>query len=443
MSMRTTMRLSWPVLVSYALFSLWGVGCFMVSIFLGKGGLSFAPGSILAVFGVLIAAAIGHVIGNLLGLAGFRLGPVIVVFIVSIIVGTYAGVALGPYAVFPVIAVFAALGGYLGIGSRLDVVAAWYPLSFAVGAAVMWMNAHGAIATFATGQKHALWDPFTLVCLGGAVFFMLVFLATRSALGLTVWQEVGRPRGPGIDPGEGVAVARPGRGSFLVLFFMTAIVLGTTALVSPYLFRTAHDDSAKDKSEQHDQSQEQKQKPQKGHDGEGDEENNGDDGKGIEQLEDLLKLALKVFLGLLVLALILLFLVYGVLPPFRRRFLLKHLMTPLWPVAPTARVMNLWRRGLSALALVDIEPAPGEPPTELARRAERELQPLLPGPTPGLAVAAGIVEKIHYAGRGLGPGEEQAMRAAIVELLAALEPRVAFRKKLAATWSQTPEVESS
>ncbi len=441
MSVKTTTRRSGAVLLSYGVFSLWGIGCFMASLFLSKGGFAFAPGDLLAIFGILVAAVIGHVIGNLLGLAGFRLGPIVALFVALIVGGTFAGVVLGPLAVFPLIAVFAALGGYLGIGSRLDVVASWYPLTFAVGAAVMWMNAHGAMHTFKSGEKHALWDPFTLVCLGGAVFFMLVFLATRNSLGLTVWQEVGRPRGPGLDPGEGITVARPGRGSFFVLFFMTIVILGTTALVSPYLFRTAHDDNAKDGSS------EQKQKPRKCHGGQGDDDgqstqnNQREDSKdesSMEQIGDLLKILLRLFLYLLVFALILLFLVYGVLPPFRRRFLLKHLMTPLWPVPPTARVMNLWQRALVALLLLDIEPAPGEPPTALAARVERELQE----PTPGLAVAAAIVEKINYAGRGLGSGEEQAMRGAILELLAALEPRISFKKKLAAAWGQTPDVQA-
>ena len=433
MSMKTTLRRTWPVLVAYALFSLWGVGCLSACLFLVKGGLSFAPGSILAIAGLFVAAGIGHVLGNVLGLTGFRLGPILGLFFLVFLGASFTGAFVGPVVLYAMVAAFAALGGYLGIGSRLDVVASWYPLSFSVGAAIVWMNAHGAVGTFSKGAKHSLWDPFTIMCLGGAAFFMLVFLATRNALGLTVWQEVGRPRGAGIDASEGIVNARPGRGSIVVLMLATLVVLGTTAAISPYLFRTAHDDQG--------EPREQKQKPQKG-DGEGEEEQPqeekpDDDPFDWEQLADLLRLALKVFLGLLVVVLLALIFLYVILPPFRRRWFLKHLVRPVWPVAPTARVMNLWRRALASLAMVEVEPGPGEPPTELARRVETEL-----GALPGLAVAAAIVERVHYAGRGLGPGDEDAMRAAILAFVAAFDPKGTFRKKLSAAFRQTPEVES-
>jgi hypothetical protein len=238
-SVKTTLRQSWPVLVSYGVFSLWGVACFVSSLALTSGGFGVSPGDVPVVLGLIAATAAGHVGGNLLGLARLRLMPVVALFFGLFIASSLSGIVLGPIAIFLVFGVFAALGGYLGVASRLDVVAAWYPLAFAVGGAVVWMNRHGAVATFESGSKHAVWDGFTIVCLTGAVFLMLVFLATRHSLALTVWQEVGRPRAAGLDPADGIAVARPGRGSLLVLFVFTIAVLGATALISPYLFRTA------------------------------------------------------------------------------------------------------------------------------------------------------------------------------------------------------------
>ena len=237
MSFAATLRRAWPVLLSYGVFSVWGAGCLVASLALTSGGFGVSAGDMGAMVGLLVATAVGHVAGNMLGLLRLRLMVVVVVFVGLFIGASVLGVALGPVAVFLIFGVLAALGGYLGVASRLDVVAAWYPLSFAVGGAIIWVNRHGALATFESGQKHAIWDGFTMVCLSGAVFLMLVFLATRNSLALTVWQEVGRPQ-VGTDGGDPVTVARPGRGSLLVLFVFTAIVLGATALLSPYLFRT-------------------------------------------------------------------------------------------------------------------------------------------------------------------------------------------------------------
>ncbi|MBX3193459.1 MAG: hypothetical protein KF819_41135, partial [Labilithrix sp.] len=234
---RATLRRSWPVLVSYGVFSVWGVMCLVMSLVLTRGGFGVSPGDLGVLAGVFAATLAGHIGGNLLGLSGLRLMPVVVLFFALFIGATVSGVALGAIALFLVIAVFSALGGYLGVASRLDVVAAWYPLSFCIGGAIVWMNRHGAVETFHGGSKHAVWDGFTMICLTGGVFLMLVFLATRHSLGLTVWQEVARPRGLAVQD-DTVAVARPGRGSFAVLFVFTLAVLGATALISPYLFRT-------------------------------------------------------------------------------------------------------------------------------------------------------------------------------------------------------------
>jgi hypothetical protein len=103
--------------------------------------------------------------------------------------------------------------------------------------------------------------------------------------------------------------------------------------------------------------------------------------------------------------------------------------------------MNLWRRALAALAVVDIAPAPGEAPRDFARRAARELQATLGCDAPGLEAAAAIVEKVDYAGRGLGAGEERTMRDAVTAVVQAIGARVGVKKKLAAAWGPAPEVD--
>lgn len=536
MSLRATFRRAWPVLLSYGIFSMWGVGCLFASVVLTSGGFGVSAGDVPVLLGILAATFGGHVAGNLLGLARLRLLPVAILFTLLFFLATMSGFAIGAFAVFLVIALFAAVGGYLGIASRLDVVAAWYPLSFCVGGAIVWMNRHGAVATFNSGAKHMVWDAFTILCLVGGVFLMLVFLATRNALGLTVWQEVARTGTADAEAGT-VAVARPGRGSLFVLFAFTLVILGTTALLSPYLFRTraaengegggdesgettgktgkkgdrngdgkthgkdghgkgdgtgegggrgkgngkggggkhrdANEGDEADGTDQGDGHRRAghgkgngdgtgggrgkgdraggggKNRPKKGKgQGEGRDQGDGDPigepdtDSASEAAREGLELGMKILAWLLGLAALLLFLFLVFVPPIRRAFLLRHLEKPLWPVAPTARVMNLWRRALAMLAMVDIEPSPGETPRDFAKRAEEELMTKLGCDAPDLRAAAAIVEKIDYAGRGLGPEDEQTMRDAVMRLLRTVGARIGTWKKVSAGWGRAPEVES-
>lgn len=519
MRLRRTLVRTWPVLLSYGIFSMWGVGCLVASLALSGGGFGGAN-EVAALAGVFASALVGHLLGNALGLFALRLVPVVVLFVSLFVASVLVGAVLGPLALFLVIGALAALGGYLGVASRLDVVAAWYPLSFAVGGAITWMNRHGAVETFRGGAKHALWDPFTVVCLGGTVFLMLTFLATRQALALTVWQEAAQPpRAVGAQDGaELPSVARPGRGSFAVLFAFTLAVLGTTALLSPYLFRTVPHEEGEGEGQG---SGEGEGKPSDGKGGGGSTQGGdgqggsggsggswqagggsgsgggggsgqgggsaGGDGSGSggtagggsgsgsggggglggggsssggggggggggssdstnkpdmdhagQAASEAAGLGAQLFWGLLIFAALLLFLGLVVFPPLRRVFLMRHLERPLWPVAPTARAMNHWRRALAVLRVLDVEPESGETPTHFARRAGRELAV----DASGLEHAAAVVEKIHYAGRGLGAGEEHTMRDAVNAFVRAVTPRIGLKKKLAAAWGRPPEVET-
>ncbi len=129
------------------------------------------------------------------------------------------------------------------------------------------------------------------------------------------------------------------------------------------------------------------------------------------------------------------------LPPIRRALLIRHLEKPLWAVSPTARVMNLWRRGRAPRATTDSEPEAGETPPDFARRAETEVGTLLGVGAPGLKEAAAIVEKIEYAGRGLGAGDEQTMRDAVMMFVKTVGDRIDVTKKITSAWSRAPEVE--
>src|SRR5436190_16412915 len=106
-----TLKRSWPVLLSYAIFSVWGVGCFLLSLALTHGGFGVGAGEFPVVIGLLVSTAIGHLAGNALGLARFRMMVIVILFTGLFIAFTMSGVVIGIGALFLVLALFAALGG--------------------------------------------------------------------------------------------------------------------------------------------------------------------------------------------------------------------------------------------------------------------------------------------------------------------------------------------
>ena len=484
MSFKNTLRATWPVLASYGAFTGWGLLCFVASVMLaGKLGLN--PGDVAALIGIVGASLTGHIVGNVLGLLRLRLAVVVTLFVALMFAATFATVTLGPLGAYLFIGFVGLLGGYLGVASRLDVVAAWFPLTLAVGAAIYWMNTQGKTATFFRGQKYALWDPFTIVCLAGAVFLMLVFLATRNALALAAWQDTSGRADP--ERGTRASAARPGRGSIVVLFIFSLVLLGVTAALSPYLFRSRPAEkgeqgkhNTKDGDKQGDKGNKGKGKGSKGKGQQGQgqqgsgqqgqgQQGNGQQGQGQQgdgqqgqgqqgqggdddsdkpsasqagqQAQQALLSGFNIMMWFLLFALAMLILGLIGFPPLRRRTLLRHLETPVWPVAPTERVTNLWRRAIEALAEAEIIAESGETPQDFARRATREVEERFNIRAEGLVYAATLLEKVDYAGRGLGPGDEDAMRRAVMTFVNQLTPYVPFGKKVAAAWGRAPEVE--
>jgi len=157
--------------------------------------------------------------------------------------------------------------------------------------------------------------------------------------------------------------------------------------------------------------------------------------KGI----DMAKLGLVVIKWLVVLLALLLTLALF-FRPLRRSILLRHLERPMWKTTPTRRVKNLWLRTLVALDDAGIHQHADEPPVKLARRALDELgreHGQVPG---GLEQAAQIVERVEYAGRGLGADEESKMREAVLALVTYVARHTSIPRKVSQGWSTLPYV---
>ena len=99
-------------------------------------------------------------------------------------------------------------------------------------------------------------------------------------------------------------------------------------------------------------------------------------------------------------------------------------------------------RALASLAVVEIEPIAGESPRDFARRARTDLATRFSLDAPGLDEAAAIVEKVDYAGRGLGPTDEETMRDLTMRFVHQLDSRLPGGSKFKSSWGRAPEVES-
>ncbi|HEY4220334.1 MAG TPA: hypothetical protein VGO62_03310, partial [Myxococcota bacterium] len=182
---------SWRVLLSYGIFTAWGLGCLVASVMLTLGAQALpavASTAALTLGGIVLATVLGHVVGNALAMLRLRLW-LVALLAGFVAIGVAIAMAAGPVGGFVLVGALAALGGYFGVASRMEIFAAWLPLTYAVGAAVLWMNTHGRVSVWLTGAKFAVWDALTFSFLSGAVLLFLVFLMSRHALALTLWRD--------------------------------------------------------------------------------------------------------------------------------------------------------------------------------------------------------------------------------------------------------------
>jgi len=432
--LRRRLSLVWPVLIARGAFTLWSVVALLTSIWGNASADLHLTGAIIG--GTLV----GQALGNLIALLRIRLPMVMVGFLVAFIGIAATSGATGAFALWLFLIFLASLSGYLSLGSQFDMVAAFWPLSLSVGAAIVRIQNIGRVSTWTQGNKHGIWDFLSIAYLMGAIFFLLLFLATRQSLALSNWQTNSH------QDARQTRLARPGRGSILPVSVLTILILISTSLLSPYLFRA----ESRDGDRREDKSGEQSPPPEKGgcnkqQQQSYDEEEVPEEPKPPEAAPfdlSILALAFRIFAWLLVFVVVLLILYFAFFPPLRRRLLLRHMRSPLWPVPPTSRVLNLWQRVLATLAILELRPEVGEGPTAFSARATEALAAMLGVRPTTLCDAASLMEKIGYEGRGLAAGDEESMRQHVEQFLSQIEPRIATRQRFLAHWSVPPTIDS-
>ena len=109
--------------------------------------------------------------------------------------------------------------------------------------------------------------------------------------------------------------------------------------------------------------------------------------------------------------------------PMRRAVLLHHYQDPLWAVAPSEQIVNLWSRTRVALEDSGFRAQPWEPAPTAARRAMAELGERLGPEKRELSSAAEIYRRAAF-GLGVGDADVARMRAAVACVVEVLRRRL-------------------
>lgn len=210
--------------------------------------------------------------------------------------------------------------GLLSLQHRWDLFASFWPSVGWIGAVFVILNSEGRVQQWEQ-DKVAAWLPVPLALLGAFLVFWLIYLASKQAMRVELWQSLSGAAARRITR-KATVTALP-RKNLLPLLAVAAALFVVTALVAPFLWRTGKGDHAS--KEQQTGKEEPSRIPKV-------------DGQAIaEMLQELADAAKKAAVNLWPLLLLVLF-----YRPAKRALLQQHLVTPLVPTPPSERIDNLW-----------------------------------------------------------------------------------------------------
>jgi len=445
-----------------ALLSYWVLNAFALAVLCASVLWFYRTGEDLAALGLIVfSSASGVLAGQVMGF--FRLRPwfvwsaVIVMITLGILVAVYmpATPATEYFILFLVMFPFAFSAGIWTLRARMHLFASWYPVMLAIGAIILIAEETGGAEAWFAGRKWAIWSVPTFFILTGTIFLLLAYLVAQQAYGLARWREEGSSPDRRETRSSGRPRVRLSLSGWAVIVLLSLALTVVTAGVAPYLWRSApaEDGHACDDCGSGDGSTDGSGGSGSGGGaaggsgggsggsggacggtggtGEGSGGGSSGDGSGSagggssfdgEEMGKRVRQAAGALLYLLMLLLFLLLLaaIASVLfRPTRRAVLLHHFRDPLWNVAPSEQILNLWRSIEVALGDSGFELRPWEPAPLAARRAAAVLGPQIGRDTDELAAAAEIYRRAAF---GLGVGDEDVarMRAATACVRAAI-----------------------
>lgn len=328
--------------------------------------------------------------------------------------GIASSVVLGVLGVYVFLFLFmlpvAMTGGLWSLETHRATWSIWLPMVYTSATAIIWAEKTGMDENWFAGNKWAVWDVVSLGVFGTTVILTLVYLVTRETHRLALWKRgPTAPLQPTLQE-SGATRPRITPFGFATIGVLTVVVALTTALISPYLWRSGpQDGNGEGGGEPTEQRSEQQGE------GQGEPSEPSEDGptmKAIKEMAEKMVEAAKESGGsicsLLALAILA---VLGILvagPPLRRLFVVRHLQDPFWTVANTTRIEMGWQLVEIAMADAGVPVRHGEDAAGLARRAKPTLQALSPVQVHGLEDAAEVIDRVRF-GLGVGPKDVATM----------------------------------
>lgn len=448
-----SLRFAWKPLVAFFLFVALGSLCLSATILYydhddaGKTALF-----LMIIFG---GGLFGVLAGQVLALLRLRLLVFnIVGYILFQVLALTFGVAMlsgaGEVGAFIALGMFCfGMGlpcGLMSLHHRYELLATLWPAIGWIGSVFVIINEEGKAAAWEQ-DKLSAWMPVPLAMLGGFIFFLLVFLASKQTMRVELWQALSGA--PTRRDASAVSLAAVPKRNLRWIIVSAALLFGLTALLSPYLFRTGRGDreGGKDgaKSQQEDDDKQgkgkkkgkgkskQKQgsdKDQRGKDGDDDDEEQQKPKKPKFDEESLKEIAKQMANAAkkAVWALIPLLLLAIFFRPIKRLLLVSYLRAPWLPTTPSERVDNLWEYLRIKIEDTGVDLQGSDAVEEVVKKVNESGDSL-----PELSEAARIYMRARYD-LVLAPNDSARMREVSFAAAKSLHGRLSWKARITIHW---------
>lgn len=343
---------------------------------------------------LVLVSALGIALGNLLALIRTRPWVIQTVIWGAMIATCAAGIGLGPVVVLYGLMFLWSVGcGHLTLQRRFSLATLWIPVVCWTGVILTILDHAGRMHAWQGGHKEGVWQPVTLGLLFLLILMFFFFLAAQEHYHVLVWQAsgMGTPATLARHKVKG-AMRLTGRG-LAAIVALTALVGGSVALVSPYLWRTGPVRRDNGRDAQPEPQRRRQGPPRDAPDWDGDALNRAMR-RMVREVEEQSKSALP-FVPLFLLR-----------RPMRRWWLLRRLRRRNGP--PSERAAGLWRYIVIGLGDAGMAPRPGEILEDMVVRVNtaraREGHP----PVDGLAESVAVYARVRY-GLGIPQGAVDAL----------------------------------
>lgn len=381
-------RLAWRPALAYGVFSTVGLLVFVLTVAWWNhndrefGGL--CVGAVVAVLSMLAGQAVALM--RLRALPVFVVTGISMGFLVWLVSSSNAH-GLGEYIAFSLLFFSIAFPcGILSLMHRYELFASFYPAVGWIGSVFIILNRESRVDVWEQSKIRA-WLPIPLAYLGGFLVLWLVYLASKQALRVELWQALSGAAERRVSKAQKKnRLDVVPRRNLLALLLVAVMLFGAVAALSPYLWRTGRGDREGEHTVQTEHPTPEAPKL---------------DGEGLLRELQALANAAKETLPKLW-PLLLLLLLYR---PAKRAVLLTHLRSPIVPTPPSERIDNLWEYVRIAAEDAGVVPTSSDSIESIVRRVE-----VLGRASPALYRAAEIYARTRY-GFVVQPGDAQAMKA--------------------------------